>query len=116
MDLLAKRQKRNLLFDFYGSLLTKKQREIFTMHTVDDCSFTEIAREYDITPQAVSDNLKRATTQLEKYEKSLGLVTKLEGRANTISEIEAILGKLESLGWKEITTMAGTIRGHIADL
>jgi len=115
-DLLAKRQTRNLLFDFYGSLLTEKQRDIFAMHTIDDCSFTEIAREFEITPQAVSDNLKRATMQLEKYEKCLGLVKKLENRMHVLSEVEAILSKLESLGWTEITAMAERIREFMREL
>ena len=95
-DLLSVRQNKNMLLDFYGSLLTEKQRSIFEMHTVDDCSFTEIGAEFGITPQAVADFVKRALAQLEKYEEKLGLVAKFIAQEQTREEIENILEKLES--------------------
>jgi len=75
-DLPAKRQYMNLLFDFYGSLLTKKQAECFTLRYVDDYSLAEIAQELGISPQAVVDFLKRGITSLEQYETHLNLVRK----------------------------------------
>lgn len=66
----------NLLFDFYGELLTEKQRVCFEMHYMEDLSLTEIGDQYGVTPQAVADLLKRTVVLLEKYEEKLGLVDK----------------------------------------
>lgn len=92
-DPLQQRQHQNLLFDFYGVLLTDKQRQIFAMQAIDDCSYAEIAKELDITPQAVADFLKRARLQLEKYEQGLGMVAKLQDQQQIIAEILAELDK-----------------------
>ena len=69
-------QRKNLLFDYYGGLLTEKQRDCFSMHYLDDFSLAEIGEQSGITPQAVADLLKRANILLEKYEQKLGLVEK----------------------------------------
>ena len=94
-NLLDQRQNMNLLFDFYGVLITDKQRQIFTMYVVEDHSFSEIAVEFGITPQAVSDFLKRARQQLEKYENSLGLVAKFLNQQNIINDIFSELDKYD---------------------
>jgi len=115
-DILLARQKNNLLFDFYGALLTERQREIFSMSTIDDCSFAEIAKELGITPQAVADFIKRATQQLEKYEESLGMVEKLHSQKQLISEIELSLEKLDRLGLTEIFETVNTIKNSLDKL
>ena len=100
-DALSARQHKNLLFDFYGNMLTAKQREIYTLHTAEDCSLAEIGQEMGITPQGAADILRRATGQLEKYETNLGMV-------KTFTEIEKILVKLDSV--KEISEDVKNIR------
>ena len=71
---LSQRVKTNLLFDFYGSLLTKKQKEFVTLYFCDDLSLGEIAQKFKISRQAVHDTLKTARESLEEYEKKLNLV------------------------------------------
>lgn len=109
-DLLSVRQNKNMLLDFYGSLLTEKQRNIFEMHMVDDCSFTEIGEELGITPQAVADFIKRALAQLEKYEEKLGLIKKFRNQEQMIGKIETVLNKLDGLGQTEVTGWAEEIK------
>ena len=104
-DILAARQNKNLLFDFYGALLTEKQRDIFALYTVEDCSFTEIGKELGITPQAVADFVKRATGQLEKYEESLGLVKKFLSQKEAMETIETALQKLENTDGANMESM-----------
>ncbi|MCL1882359.1 MAG: sigma-70 family RNA polymerase sigma factor [Defluviitaleaceae bacterium] len=96
MDLPEARQRKNLLFDFYDALLTQRQREIFTMHYMDDCSLVEIGESMGITPQAVADMLKRTIKRLEHYDKLLGLVAKFEKRQATIGKIRLLLDELDS--------------------
>jgi len=115
-DLLSARQNKNMLLDFYGSLLTEKQRNIFEMHMVDDCSFTEIGQEFGITPQAVADFIKRALVQLKKYENNLGLVKKFKNQEQVLEEIETVLNKLEGLDRVEVTGWAGEIRESLDKL
>ena len=90
MGLPEARERINLLFDFYSALLTPKQRDIFTMHYVDDCSLAEIAAANDISPQAVADMLKRVTKQLHRYNDLLRLVEKYENQNEILEKIKAL--------------------------
>ncbi len=68
--------KKNLLYDFYGELLTEHQRLIYEDAVYNDCSLSELASEYNISRQGVHDLLKRCDRLLEDYESKLGLVEK----------------------------------------
>ncbi|MDA8211110.1 MAG: putative DNA-binding protein [Clostridia bacterium] len=65
-----------LLVDFYGQLLTEKQRQAMELYYGDDLSLGEIAESLDISRQAVHDLVKRSGKILEEYEANLGLVQK----------------------------------------
>lgn len=60
------------LYDFYGPLLTPKQRQWLELHYHHDLSLGEIADEEGISRQAVYDGLHRAIKALEDYEARLG--------------------------------------------
>ncbi|MCR5687054.1 MAG: YlxM family DNA-binding protein [Lachnospiraceae bacterium] len=66
--------KKNLLYDFYGELLTEHQRQIYEDAVYNDCSLSELAEEYNISRQGVHDILRRCDRILEDYENKLGLV------------------------------------------
>lgn len=63
-----------LLADFYGPLLTEKQRNVWDLHYEQDLSLVEIAGIEKISRQAVYDLLKRTEKILREYEDKLGLV------------------------------------------
>lgn len=63
-----------LLLDFYGNLLTDRQKEIMTLYYEDNLSLTEVASELDISKQAVSDSLKRSEKILYDTEAKLQLL------------------------------------------
>lgn len=115
-DLPAARQHKNLLFDFYGALLTERQREIFVMHHLEDCSLAEIGETMGVTSQAVADLLKRSAGRLNRYEEQLGLVKKYTTHQGTVSEINHALAELETLGWDDINTMTSHIRKLVESL
>ena len=68
----------NLLYNFYHSLLTKKQSRYMDLYYVEDFSLSEISEQLDVSRQAVLDNLHRSVNLLESFEKALGLVEKTQ--------------------------------------
>lgn len=68
--------ENTLLYDFYGELLTEKQRKLFEMHFYDDLSLGEIGDIEGISRQGVSRQLKRGEEALREYEDKLRLVEK----------------------------------------
>ncbi len=65
-----------LLYDFYGELLTKHQKEIYSEYVQNDMSPTEIASDHNITRQAAYDMIRRCNKILEGYEDKLHLLQK----------------------------------------
>ena len=63
-----------LLLDFYGGLLTEKQRAYLELYYNEDYSLTEIARLQGITPQGARDVISRGEAQLLQVEEKTGLV------------------------------------------
>ena len=63
---------RTMLFDFYGELLTEKQREYFDLHYNADLSLAEIAESSGISRQGVWDIIRRAEATLRETERKTG--------------------------------------------
>lgn len=76
--LMAKDLKISYLLDFYGDMLTQKQREVIGAYYNEDLSLAEIAQEWDITRQGVRDAIKRAEQQLFEMEERLGLARRFQ--------------------------------------
>ena len=91
-DLPSKLQHNNLMFDFYGGLLTSRQREVFSMHYMDDMSLAEIGSEVGTSPQAVADMLGRTKKKLAKLEEQLGLVKKHLLKKKVVAEVKKLVG------------------------
>lgn len=87
----------NLLYDFYGKLLTKRQSEFIELYYNHDLSLGEIAEQYSISRQGVYDILKRAEKILENYEKKLGLVEKFQLQKQKLSKLYKMLIKLQNV-------------------
>jgi hypothetical protein len=66
----------NILFDYYNSLLTDKQKEYFIMYFEKDYSLKEVADYYEITRNAVHSALTSTILKLEEFESKLKLVEK----------------------------------------
>ena len=81
----------SLLLDFYGPLLTDKQRMSLQLHHEDDMSLGEIAEELGVSRQAVHDNLQSARHILNDYESKLHLVAQYEAREQVINELKDTL-------------------------
>jgi predicted DNA-binding protein YlxM (UPF0122 family) len=86
-DMLEKLGQFVLLIDFYGPLLTEKQRRILKDYYENDFSLSEIANDLNISRQAVYDLIKRAEHQLLQYEAKLGLVTKFQSTRQNLEHV-----------------------------
>jgi len=73
---MAKNLDISVLLDFYGDMLTEKQREVAEFYYNEDLSLAEIAEHSGITRQGVRDSIKRAEFQLLEYEEKLGLYSR----------------------------------------
>ena len=78
---------RTLLFDFYGDLLTDKQREYYDLHYMSDLSLFEIAEMNGTSRQAVWDIIRRAEQTLREIEEKTGLVARAMQRRAAVAEI-----------------------------
>ena len=76
-----------LLFDFYGDMLTDKQRDMIDLYYDNDLSLAEIAENEGITRQGVRDSIKRAEAQLLDMEARLGLVERFRRMQGDIAAI-----------------------------
>ena len=74
---LVKTLRMNYLFDFYQTLLTEKQRNYMELFYLRDYSLSEIAETFDVSRQAVYDNIRRTGDLVEDYEAKLNLYENL---------------------------------------
>lgn len=63
-----------MLLDFYGELLTEKQRSFFEMYYNEDLSLAEMAELMGISRQGARDLIVRAEATLTETEEKIGLV------------------------------------------
>ena len=59
------------LFEIYSSLLSEKQKEYLEDHFENDLSLSEIAKNNNVSRQAIYDNIKRGVALLHDYEDKL---------------------------------------------
>ena len=85
---------RTMLFDFYGELLTAKQKEYFDLHYNADYSLSEIAEETGISRQGVWDIIKRAEETLRKTEDKTGLIRRFRENQEAVAEMEQTINRL----------------------
>ncbi len=98
---------RTMLFDFYGELLTDKQREYFDLHYNEDLSLAEIAEQNGISRQGVWDIIRRAEQSLRDIEEKTGLVRRFTQQREILDALEADLLRLRQLTRGEAFDLAG---------
>lgn len=101
MTLLEKKEYYTMLFDFYGSLLTDKQQNYFCDYYFNDLSLTEISTYYNVSRNAVFDQIKKTLKILDDYEEKLHLCDLYIKRNNLYDEYndtcEELITKLRGL-------------------
>lgn len=88
---IERTNRMNALFDFYGSLLTEKQQKYMLLYFADDYSLGEIAEDFDVSRQAIYDNIRRTEKILTDYEDKLHLVENFNQTEETLNEFSNYL-------------------------
>lgn len=91
---LEKAARMALLYDYYGPLLTEKQRQTVELYYHHDLSLAEVAAELGISRQGVHDLLRRTEAALEEYEARLGLVMRHQRQRRGLERLRQELTRL----------------------
>ncbi len=92
---MAKDLEISFLLDFYGDMLTEKQREVIEFYYNDDLSLSEIADNEGITRQGVRDSIKRAEAQLLDMEQRLGLAKRFREMRSGLEQISEAARRIQ---------------------
>ena len=98
-----------LLYDYYGALLTDRQRECFELRYNQDLSLGEIAQELGISRQGVHDNLSRTEMLLQNMEAKTGCVSRDRALRKAMRSIAAKAETLISHPDSRVSQVAGEI-------
>ena len=80
------REERSVLFDYYGALLSDKQRDCYDLYYNEDLSLSEIAELKEISRQGVWDAIRHAEAKLLEFENKTGLVEKIRELEKQLAE------------------------------
>lgn len=86
----------SVLMDFYGELLTDKQKDTLELYYDRDYSLAEIAEDMDISRQGVRDFIKRGEKQLYEFEEKLEMVKKYNSIKKRLSNLEKMVSGMKS--------------------
>ena len=110
------RWTRSMLLDFYGELLTEKQRECFDLHYNEDLSLSEIAEQLGISRQGVWDNIRRAESVLEDVERKTGLLRRFEENRAALEELYRRIERLREISGEEGKALANECASRVREL
>ena len=87
---MAKNLQISFLLDFYGEMLTEKQREMIEYYYNEDLSLAEIADNQGITRQGVRDSIKRGEGIILELEEKVGFAKRYRAVQQGISQLESL--------------------------
>lgn len=105
----------SLLYDFYGQLLPKRQREVMELYHEENLTLSEIAEEFGISRQGVHDALKNAEKALHEYEEKLSLVARFEKSSAAVQQIDVIIDSVMERLRSGMIGEAGDVADETAD-
>lgn len=80
--------KLSMLLEIYKNLITEKQRDVLNLYYNEDMSLAEIADEFEISRQAVRDNIKNGEKNLINYEEKLKVFDKKTRMLEVLDNID----------------------------
>lgn len=86
--------RMTMLYDFYGEVLTPRQKEFFDLYYNEDLSLGEIAENYNVTRQGVRDVIVRAEATLTELEDKTHLIRRFREQQEQLRELNALADRL----------------------
>lgn len=105
-----------LLYDYYGDLLTERQKECFELRYNQDLSLGEIGQELGISRQGVFDNLSRTEALLKNMERKTGCVARDMRCRKAVGTIQSVAQQLCKLNDENVTAAAKQILAALEGL
>ena len=93
-----------MLFDFYGDLLTDRQKEFYDLYYNEDLSLAEIAENYGISRQGVRDVIVRAEAAMTEIEDKTHLIRRFYQMQKELTAIEEAARRLRTAAEEETLT------------
>ena len=112
---------RTMLFDFYGDILTERQRELFDLYYNEDLSLAEIAENCGISRQGVRDVIVRAENAMTELEDKTGLIRRFEQFRGHLDAIRSAAEDIRTLNYRQyedsrLTELADKITAEVSAL
>ena len=93
--------RMTMLFDFYGELLTPRQREFFDLYYNEDLSLAEIAENAGISRQGVRDVIVRAEAAMQEVEDKTGIIKRFEAQRPHLDAIAAAAAEIQTINYRQ---------------
>lgn len=93
--------RMTMLYDFYGELLTDRQKEFFDYYYNDDLSLSEIAENAGISRQGVRDVIVRAEGVMQEVEDKTGLIKRFEAQRPHLDAIAAAAAEIQTINYRQ---------------
>jgi len=113
--------RMTMLFDFYGELLTDRQKEFYDLYYNEDLSLSEIAENYGISRQGVRDVIVRAENYMTEIEDKTGLIKRFMQLQPHVGKIVDAAQQIKQLNFRryedrQLEELTGVIRAEAAAL
>ena len=93
--------RMTMLYDFYGELLTDRQKEFFDLYYNEDLSLGEIAENNGISRQGVRDVIVRAEATMLEFEDKTGLIRRFQQMQDNINTIVESAAELKTINYRQ---------------
>ena len=98
---MAKDLNYSALLDYYGAMLTEKQKETMHLYYNEDLSLSEIAEITGTSRQGVMDIIRRSEAQLNQLENGLSLSGMFNNISSAVADLETVINKIDNQEIKE---------------
>ena len=93
--------RMTMLFDFYGDILTDRQRELFDLYYNEDLSLAEIAENCGISRQGVRDVIVRAEAAMNELEDKTGLLKRFMRMQDSVDAIVTAANEIKTINYRQ---------------
>ena len=93
--------RMTMLYDFYGELLTERQKEFFDLYYNEDLSLSEIAENSGISRQGVRDVIVRAEHAMQEIEDKTGLIRRFLTMSGNLEKIQSAAEGIRLINYRQ---------------